>query len=477
MSWVERLLRLLETSTFRHASLIAFIFLLVAAATVLVSGQQTEGLLYEHVRDMVLADVQFKDKRHQLSSAEMLAGILVRGDGEARELREREGRQALVLSADGRLLFGDQNVHRTLACRMPCRPGWRNFVMVGGDGRLMQMLGMQVRLADGGLFFSAYDVLPMLERVRVIPLVAGSGLFAVLLTSLAIGLHSSLRSMRRVDRIRSALRRYVSGERDATVPAREVGDEFDLLGVDINYMLVRTNHLMDEVKSVSGHIAHELRTPLTRLHTRLAGAAERADDDLRDEILAAVEEAERIQLLFKAVLRVGEIEAGRCAHFFEWVELRRLFADVIDYYQPLAESERLSLRVEVEDGRQLYCDRALLFQALANLLENSVKYAVGASTITLLARLSEGGVEVGVSDDGPGIPEQARDDAVKRFRRLTRTARPGYGLGLALVSAIAKLHGGVLLLGDNPPHGLLAVVRLARNRTTEKAGFVEALKE
>jgi signal transduction histidine kinase len=462
MSWVERLLRLFETSTFRHASLIAFIFLLVAAGTVLVSGRQTERLLYDHVRDMVLADIQDRDRYRQLASAEKLSGVLAR-EG----VREREGRQALVLSADGRRLFGDAGLHSALDCRMPCAPGWRNLAMTGENGRLKQMLGMQVRLVDGGLFFSAYDVLPMLERVRVIPLMAGSGLFAVLLTSLAIGLHSSLRSMRRVDRIRGALHRYVGGEREATVPAGAIGDEFDRLGMDINHMLARINHLMDEVKSVSGHIAHELRTPLTRLHTRLAGAAEQADEALRVEIQAAVEEAEHIQQLFKAVLRIGEIEAGRCAYCFEWIDARGLLADVMDYYRPLAESGHIALRVDVEDGCRLYGDRALLFQALANLLENAFKYAVGASTITLLARCADHVVEVGVADDGPGIPVQARDHAVKRFCRLAPVARSGYGLGLALVGAIARLHGGELVLDDNPPRGLLAVVRLAHDRMPE----------
>ncbi|MEC5398540.1 sensor histidine kinase [Uliginosibacterium sp. H1] len=463
MSWVERLVSLLETSTFRHASLIAFIFLLVAGGSVLVSSRQIENLLHDHVRDMVLADIQGHQDRG-LEGAAALASALARED-------KREGSQALVLSAQGNVLFGHTGLERALGCPQHCVAGWHDTAMDGPDGQLMQMFGMLVTLADGGTYFSGYDILPMLERVRVIPLVAGSGLFAVLLTSLAIGLYSSLRSMRRVDHIRAALRRYASGDRKVTVPAGGSGDEFDLLGVDINYMLNRTNHLMDEVKSVSGHIAHELRTPLTRLHTRLVGAAERADAGVREEILAAVEEAERVQKLFRAVLRIGEIEAGRCAHFFEWFEPQALLDDVVDYYQPMAEDTGIRLLVQAPQALQLYGDRALLFQALANLLENAMKYAAGASAITLLVRATGQDVEVGVSDDGPGIPPEERSEAVKRFRRVGRNvqAQPGYGLGLALVSAIATLHGGTLALDDNPPRGLRAVLRLSHEHLAERS--------
>ncbi|KAF7599016.1 MAG: two-component sensor histidine kinase [Candidatus Dactylopiibacterium carminicum] len=468
MSWAERLLRLSETSTFRHASLTAFVFLLMAFGSILVSSRQIESLLVDHVRDMVLADIQEHERKANLRNAAALSRALA-----ATTLRENDGNIALMLSPRGDLLFGERYLQQALIVDNQQSASWRNVVIHGRDGNLMRMFGMQVRLGDGGVFFSAFNILPMLERVRVIPIVAGSGLFAVLLTSLAIGLYSSLRSMRRVDRIRSALRSYVGSEREVTVPASPSGDEFDLLGMDINNVLARISLLMDEVKSVSSHLAHELRTPLTRLHNRLAGVAERVDGDLRDEILDAVEEAERIQRMFKAVLRIGEIEAGRCAHSFEWFDARGLLTDVADYYQPLAEASGVTLRLDAAAGRSLLGDRALLFQALANLLENALKYA----GITLLARLHDGCVEIGVADDGPGIPPDLRGEAVKRFRRLHGSEQTGSGLGLALVNAIAKLHSGALVLEENQPHGLLAVLCLARNHwDEERGGLIEALR-
>ncbi|WP_168734210.1 sensor histidine kinase [Pseudothauera nasutitermitis] len=460
MRWAERLVSLLETSTFRYASLIAFIFLLVVAGSVLFSRSQIERLLHDHVHEMILEDIQDHEHKQLLRNAERLAHALADG-----EMRERTDSLALVLNAQGEVLFGARELADALSCRPPCALGWRTVVMAGNDGYPMQIIGMQLPLSDGGVLFRAYDVLPMLERVRIIPLVAGAGLFAVLLSSLGIGLCSSLRSMRRVDRIRSALSRYASGDREVQVPSREGGgDEFDLLGMDINHVLGRVNILMEEVKSVSGHLAHELRTPLTRLHSRLAGVAERLDDDMRGDVMAAVGEAERIQRMFKAVLRIGEIEAGRCAHVFEWFDSRALLCDVKDYYQPLVEAAgmRLSLEESAEE-LELYGDRALLFQALSNLLENAVKYAPDGDGIVLMARRRGSEFELGVADDGPGIPEAKRGEAVERFRRMGGNAQ-GSGLGLALVNAVAKLHAVPLVLADNVPRGLVATLCFKRSQ-------------
>lgn len=471
MSWAERIIRLIETSTFKHAALSAFVFLLMAFGSMLLSSRQIESLLLDHVQGLVLSDIQAQ-QRQSLGNAYSLASRLSREPH-----HEKDDKIALVLSPDGRVLYGNHKLRQAVLERQSTANGWHNLSIPASDTPPMRLVGMQLRLPDGGLFLSAFNVLPMLERVRVIPIVTGAGLFAVLLSSLAIGLYSSLRSMRRVDRIRSALRAYVGGERGVTVPASLNGDEFDLLGTDINNVLARISLLMDEVKSVSSHLAHELRTPLTRLHNRLENAAERVDDELRGEILAAVEEAERIQRMFKAVLRIGEIEAGRCAHYFEWFDACALLEDVTDYYQPLADSNGIRLQLEASAGGKLFGDRALLFQALANLLENALKYAGDKACITLLARLRDGCVEIGVADDGPGIPANQRGEAVKRFRRLHGSEQSGSGLGLALVNAIAKLHSGALLLEENPPCGLLAVLRLARNHwDEERASLIEALR-
>lgn len=471
MSWAEGAAHLLETRTFRHASVVAFLFLLVAIGSVLLSAHQIDVLLHGHVRDMVLADVRAQERGQHLADARRLAVALARDEG-----REREGSRSLVLSPAGGLLFGDARVHAALRCAPPCALAWRNVTVSNPDAGEARLFGVLVPLADGGVFFSGYDILPMQERLRVIPLVAGAGLFAVLLTSLAIGLHASVQSMRRVDRIRNALRRYVTGERDATVPCRRNGDEIDLLAQDINHVLDRVNRLMEEVKSVSSHLAHELRTPLTRMHNRLANLAERVDDPMRDDVLGALEEGERIQRMVRAVLRIGEVEAGRCAHAFEWFDARTLLDDLAEYYAPLVSMSNLALRIDAEPGRALYGDRALLFQALSNLVENAIKYAPDGKTLLLLARRRGDALALGVADHGPGIPADLRGQAVERFRRLGGASQSGSGLGLALVNAIARLHGAQLVLEENRPGGLLAALVLDRRHWSERASVKGAMK-
>ncbi|WP_020423965.1 HAMP domain-containing sensor histidine kinase [Cupriavidus sp. WS] len=478
MSWAERVAHLLETRTFRHASLVAFLFLLVAVGTVLLSAHQIDALLHSHVRDMVLADLRAQERSHHFAEAKGLAFALAHED-----TREREGNKSFVLSPSGALLFGDPKVRAALQCEPPCALQWRNVTVGDASAQLAQLFGVQVPLADGGVFFSGYDILPMRERLRVIPLVAGAGLFAVLLSSLAIGLYTSVQSMRRVDRIRSALRRYVTGERDATVPCGPDGDEFDLLGQDINHVLDRVNRLMEEVKSVSSHLAHELRTPLTRIYNRLANLAEKVDDPMREDVLGALEDGERIQRMVRAVLRIGEVDAGRCEHAFEWFEVRTLLDDLAEYYAPLVAISGMALRIEAEPGRELYGDRALLFQALSNLLENAIKYAPGGETLVLLAHRRGDGIALGVADNGPGIPAALRGQAVERFRRLggtsggtSQSSQSGSGLGLALVNAIARLHGAQLSLEENRPTGLLAVLLLDRRHWNDRTGLKSALR-
>ncbi|MCA3187595.1 MAG: sensor histidine kinase, partial [Cupriavidus sp.] len=183
-------------------------------------------------------------------------------------------------------------------------------------------------------------------------------------------------------------------------------------------------------------------------------------------------------------LRIGEVEAGRCEHAFEWFDVRALLDDLAEYYAPLVSMSGMDLRIEAEPGRELYGDRALLFQALSNLLENAIKYAPGGKTLRLLARRRGDGMALGVADQGPGIPAALRGQAVERFRRLggasgsaaNGRSASGSGLGLALVNAIARLHGARLSLEENPPEGLLAVLLLDRRHWIERTGFKDVLK-
>jgi signal transduction histidine kinase len=457
MRWADTLRRLADTSNFRHAAIVAWAILLIALAAMLLSSYLIDKLIREHVRDIVSMDLHNQSALLQQRSHLPLLSTLL-----ANARHERDGIHSLLLAPDGTVLFGDAYLLQLQNCWQRCLPGEVDAPLSDSTGNLHHFQGMQLSLPDQAYYLVVYDILPMQKRVKVLPLIIGAGLFLLLISSLGLGLYASMLSMRRVDRIRQTLRGYIAGNRALRLPEAVHGDEFDLLAADINRMLDQLNHLMDELKDVSSHMAHELRTPLTRLHQQLETVAEHVRfGPGADAIHRALEEAERIQRMFKAILRIGEVESARCAHAFAWFAADRLLQELADYYQPLAECSQVTLDITVQPGQQLYGDQALLFQAMANLLENAFKYGKPAGHIRLFASIAQQGAQLGVADEGCGIPPHLRADATRRFRRLgSREAAPGHGLGLALVSAITRLHGGTLQLRDQTPCGLLACIVL-----------------
>lgn len=446
--------QLLNTSSFRQAATVAFICLLIALASIILSNHLLEIIMRNHVRDMILIDIRTQQMHGRLNDAQQVATAL----RYRHPLEIRKDRHSIVIDSTGQVLYGDGKLFPD-DCPAPCNTNWRHAERLDAQGNPSEMLGLVVQLPDGGQYFSAYDLRPMLERTRIIPLMAGAGLLIILLSILIISLPFSLRNLYRINRIRDVLARYASGDHGVMVPYDDRGDEFDHLGEAVNQSLQRINRLMDEVQNITSHIAHELRTPLTRLQNRLLNAADMLEGEPREELLRAVQDSERIQNLFRAVMRVAEVETGRCAHQFSTLSARQLLEDISDYYLPLAEERASTLLIE-DRGLQLYGDQALLFQALANLIDNALKYAPAGQPILLSAQVQGTWLCLSVADSGPGIPSALNHKATERFQRLdTSGAIPGNGLGLTLTKAIAELHGGELLLEDNNP-GLRAVLRL-----------------
>ncbi|SIS69245.1 sensor histidine kinase [Insolitispirillum peregrinum] len=451
---------LLGTSSFRQTGLIVLAFLLVALASVLLSRYLIEHLLRAHVTEIILSDIKTKVQTTNLERVDKVLQLLRHRE----HFDPRKERESFLVDASGLLLVGDEQLYSALKPQLPpCSASDCPSPPLSLHTNTADLLGMRVRLQDGGQYISAYDIRPMLDKVRMIPLAAGSALFAVLLAALLIGLRFSSLTLRRVDAINRALARYSGGCRDARVPTGPQHDEFARLGSEVNHALDRIDRLVEEVRSTSGHIAHELRTPLTRLQTRLVSLADQTTGGVHDELLSAVEEVGRIYQLSRAILRLGEIETGRCQHHATALDAGRLLQEVADYYQPLAEQQQCVLRVDAPASCLLYGDQALLFQALSNLLDNALKYAPG-QPIELVARRDGGNTLIGVRDHGPGIAPTERAVALQRFRRLNNAHdRPGDGLGLPLVKAVAELHRGglVFTLPDSEPvAGLTVLLRL-----------------
>ncbi len=271
--------------------------------------------------------------------------------------------------------------------------------------------------------------------------------------------------MRRIETINATSRDIMSGDLSRRIPTRGSGDELDRLAGSLNAMLDRIQSLMEGVRQVSDNIAHDLRTPLARLRNRLETAALPETDPpaSRAALESALAEADALLGTFNALLRIARIEARERRAAFADVDLGELIGDVGELYEPLAEQKRQTLLTD-SSAAVIVGDRDLLFQALANLLDNAIKYTPAGGNIRVGLSTAGAGVELTVADDGPGIPEAFRERVLRRFFRLD-PSRPsgGSGLGLSLVAAVADLHGATLRLDDMRP-GLKVTLRFAAPR-------------
>ena len=320
----------------------------------------------------------------------------------------------------------------------------RTFVLRGG---LRLLVGRDVRDLEAT------------RRLIVRALAWGLAITAAL--ALGGGLVLSARVTRRLEAINQTSREIMAGDLSRRVPTDGSGDDYDQLAASLNLMLGRIEGLMAAVRQVSDNIAHDLRTPLTRLRTRLEQARDQGEglEPMRRALDQALGDADELLVTFNALLRIARIESGSARSAFAPVDLARLAQDLAEYYEPLAAERGQILAADAPGTLPVPGDRDLLFQALANLVDNAVKYTPEGGRILLTAGLRDGAAEVAVADTGPGIPMAMREKVFQRFFRLDDSrATPGSGLGLSLVEAVARLHQAEIVLEDNTP-GLKARMR------------------
>jgi signal transduction histidine kinase len=281
-----------------------------------------------------------------------------------------------------------------------------------------------------------------------------------LLLAIATGVLVGGRFVRRIDTIGRTSRAIMEGDLSARIPVRGNSDEIDALVIGLNAMLERIQLLLDGLRQVSSDIAHDLRTPLGRLRQRLEDAREHATSTAEYQAAteAAIGEADSLLEIFSALLRIAQIEAGAQKSGFTTVDLSALIRSIGEAYEPSAEDSQHRLKVDAADGIVLTGDRQLLAQLFSNLVENALSHTPAGSTVRLVLRSTAAGFEAEIADDGPGIPPEEREKVFDRFYRLDRSrTTKGSGLGLALVKAIASLHGLSLRLEDRKP-GLAVIL-------------------
>lgn len=273
----------------------------------------------------------------------------------------------------------------------------------------------------------------------------------VVVVALLAGVVVSRRASRRLSQIQRAIQRVMDGDLYVRLPTRKRADDIDELVRAVNAMLDEIVRLLHQIKSVGDNIAHDLRAPLAVMRARLErGLADTSEALLRSLTEEALEDLSRAMTTVTALLRISELESGLRRSGFDTVDLSAVCRDAFDLYEPLAEAKGVKMVLDTSHCLSVRGDGDLLREALANLVDNAVKFTPAGGRITVICGKAD--ALMSVIDDGPGIPEHEREKIFKRFYRAKATDNsPGYGLGLSLATTIFEMHGFSLRIGDNKP--------------------------
>jgi signal transduction histidine kinase len=311
------------------------------------------------------------------------------------------------------------------------------------DGNRQIVRGIARRLPSGDVLVVGRRIDEAAEIAEIVGGTLGWGLIPALCLSIAAGIYLRVRAQRRVAEVNEKVQRIMAGDLRERLPARASDDPFDKLAAIVNSMLGNIETLIGEIAGVGDDIAHDLRTPLTRVRVRLERG--RKHSATLEELQTVVDQAlvglDQSLAIITALLRIAEIEHARRLEGFGEVPLAPLLREVGELYEPIAEDKLLTLRVDANNDAVVHGDRDLLFEAVANLVDNAVKFTPAGGRIELGLVHREREAAIQVKDTGPGISESDSKAVTKRFHRLDKSrSSAGLGLGLSLVAAIVKLH-------------------------------------
>jgi hypothetical protein len=501
---VTALGKLLRTTAFRLTLVYLVVFSLFAAFLLGYFAFNTRRLINEQIATIVSGELQLLQVQYNQAGIRRLVGLV--------EVRSRRPGSSLYLVTTpmGEGLAGNVG---SLEPGILESEGWVETAyrrLEEPESAEHNALVRVTRLPGGIRILVGRD---LDERERMLHIVALAGRWSVaivIVLGIAGGVFVSRRVLKRVDAMTGTTQTIMAGDLSGRLSVIGSGDEFDRLAVNLNGMLERIESLMRGLKEVTDNIAHDLKTPLTRLRNRCEAALRTANSEteFRRVLEDTIEESEGLIRTFDALLMIARAESGEVREGMAEFDVAEVARDVSELYEPLAEDKGLTLEVNAKQHAAVKGNRELVSQALANLVDNAIKYAapaplpatagvpppppcppplagesrvgdvgetpavpegVGAaavngarSSILVTAAAEQDRIVLTVSDHGPGIPSADRSRVVDRFVRLERSrSLPGSGLGLSLVSAVARLHGGELRLEDNAP-GLRARISLPR---------------
>ncbi len=454
--------KVVRTTAFKLSAIYIAVFTIFAVAFVVYISYTTDEVLTQQLRQTIATDLSSLADQARTGG---LAGLV-----DAIEARSRQPGASLYLITDASkhpLAGNVSDVPQSLLDQASSNPIIVSYKRFPGERQDHFALVQLVNLPGGYHMLVGRD-LGEREQFRRIIAQALAWALALMIGLAAISwVFVSRRVLKRIDSLSASSRKIMSGDLSGRLEITGSGDEFDRLADSLNAMLERIEHLLYGLKDVSDNIAHDLKTPLTRLRNRveaaLAGSAD--SDKYRSALEATIEESDGLIQTFNALLMIARIEAGSPDGAMTELDSREIVQDVADLYEPVAEENGVEMTVETPEPITFKGSRELLGQALANLIDNAIKYGKGCSReivprIAVSTARDGDTVVFSVADNGPGIPEGDRERVLQRFVRLEESrSQPGSGLGLSLVAAVARLHHGTLELGDGKP-GLVVTLRL-----------------
>lgn len=447
------LARIFRTTAFKLAAIYLVVFTAFAGFLIAYIAYNTGQILSRQLSTLIDDELDVLRRQYQQGGLRRLINTI--------EFRARQPGASLYLVTDfsGNTIAGNvADIPNFVLDDPDGRPRPVRYERLGGDNDRQHFAIVRVFQLEGG--FRVLVGRDVGERDRFGGVIRDALRIAVIVM-IALGLMTwwfvSRHVLKRIDQVAETSNRIVAGDLSQRLPLAGNGDEFDRLSESLNGMLGRIDELMVGLKEVSDNIAHDLKTPLTRLRNRVEGAlaGEPSIDTYRSALEATIDEADGLIKTFNALLQIARVEAGSAGAAMEPIDLASVIRDAVELYEPVAEEADTTLTADVAETLTVEGNRELIAQVIINLIDNALKYGkpkTGAAAIRVGARVEGGRVVLDVADNGPGIPPADHERALTRFGRLdgARTA-PGFGLGLALVAAVARLHGGEVTLADAAP--------------------------
>lgn len=468
---MKKFRRILDSITFRLALAYTLIFGASVSGLFYFVYWATAGFAIQQVEAAVDADVNgFVDSYSRAGVLGLINSVNRRSDRST----NRDG-VYLIVNTLGSPIAGNL---QSWPQKMEAQDVWLNFTindLRAATPEAADVRAKQFLTPDGFRLLVGRDVRGVnLFRARLMNSL-NIGLAVTLALGILGGFIFSRTVVRRIESITRTCRRIMSGDLTQRVPEARRNDELGQLSTNINEMLDQIERLMRGMQQVSDNIAHDLRTPLTRLRSRLESLLRHLKDPAeRETIEDALADAESLLSTFAALLRIARAEAGVQQSFVD-LDLRAIAEDVADLYDALAEEKGLTFVTRFEEGLTARGDPNLVAQALANVVDNAIKYTPEGS-VTLALTSLDGRPAFVVADTGPGIPDQFKDKVLERLFRLEQSrTSPGSGLGLSLAAAVARSHNIELRLEDNRP-GLRVVLRFPERRPERGAARLAGAK-